>query len=894
MKKITLLFVLTLLFKTISISAQGDSLEVWRYMHMVSPDELTRALDTRAFIETDPPAGPARCISEFEPQAAVLIRYPFGIPMSFIAKLAEKDTLITIVSNSSNENYVRNQYTAAGINLSKCKFFIANTDSYWTRDYGPMFTMDANYNIGTVDFIYNRPRPNDDDIARTIAGFLNMPFYGMRVVHTGGNYMCDGYGVAASTTIVYTESQQYGITNAQVNQRMLAYLGIDRHYVLQDPNNTYIDHIDCWGKFLAVDKILIRSVPTTHPRYAALEAMAQYWANQTSSWGNKYKVYRVNTPGNEPYTNSLILNKRVFVPQMNNGNDAAALTVYQNAMPGYEIIGVYGVYSYPWENTDALHCRTHEIADKGYLYISHIPDFEPHEFSNTYSLSTTIKALSGRGFYNDSLRLYYRINNGEWNYSILNSQKNNIFSGDISVPLNALKVDYYFHAADSSGRSQHYPIVGEYDPFTFEIINENSILTLSETEFVFDEPDIKILTVSNVFINTATIESVNSESLIYSEIMPYPESEIFEYPLSLNPDESIVFKIQPLLLEKKGLRNTDYNIDSLKITTPDSIYYVVIKCSKNFLEESISELTLSDTEFVFDEPDFKILTVSNFSINSATIESVNSESLIYSEVTPYPESEIFEYPLSLNPDESIAFKIQPLLLGNKGLRDTDYNIDSLKITTLDSIYYVVIKCNITFLEEHKSELTLSETEFVFDEYQVKTLTVSNLTDYDATIESLNNYDLWYSFVEPEPEIFEYPFILKPQENITLRIEPRAVIKEGLRFDDYNIDILEITTSDSIYCVVIKCNPDFMVEISEIENESIAIYPNPFDETVNIVCGVEKALLCTIFDNAGRVITKLYPTENNSFTWNSVNISKGVYLVQINTNKGAITKKVVKK
>ena len=137
-------------------------------MHMVSPDEMNRKLDSKSFIETNPPIAPTRSIAEFEPQAAVLIRYPFGIPMDFIVKLAEKDTVITIVNSTSAENTVRNLYTNAGIDLSYCKFYIAPTDSYWTRDYGPMFTMDSSYNIGVVDFVYNRPRPNDDEIARTI------------------------------------------------------------------------------------------------------------------------------------------------------------------------------------------------------------------------------------------------------------------------------------------------------------------------------------------------------------------------------------------------------------------------------------------------------------------------------------------------------------------------------------------------------------------------------------------------------------------------------------------------------------------------------------------------------------------------------------------------------
>ena len=49
-----------------------------------------------------------------------------------------------------------------------------------------------------------------------------------------------------------------------------------------------------------------------------------------------------------------------------------ALNVYQEALPGYQIIGVEG-FSFNQElcflNTDALHCRTHEIPDDDMIFI---------------------------------------------------------------------------------------------------------------------------------------------------------------------------------------------------------------------------------------------------------------------------------------------------------------------------------------------------------------------------------------------------------------------------------------------------------------------------------------------------------------------------------------------
>jgi hypothetical protein len=111
------------------------------------------------------------------------------------------------------------------------------------------------------------------------------------------------------------------------------------------------------GKFLSPDKVLIGRVPETDDRYADYEAVAAAFAAATCAWGTPYRVYRVDTPGSSPYTpytNSLILNGKVYVPLTGHTLDAAAIAAYRQAMPGYEVLG----YAYSgWLNTDALHCR---------------------------------------------------------------------------------------------------------------------------------------------------------------------------------------------------------------------------------------------------------------------------------------------------------------------------------------------------------------------------------------------------------------------------------------------------------------------------------------------------------------------------------------------------------
>lgn len=48
---------------------------------------------------------------------------------------------------------------------------------------------------------------------------------------------------------------------------------------------------------------------------------------------------------------------------MNSSWDDDAIAVYEEAMPGYEILGFTGT----WQSTDALHCRVRGIPDTSYI-----------------------------------------------------------------------------------------------------------------------------------------------------------------------------------------------------------------------------------------------------------------------------------------------------------------------------------------------------------------------------------------------------------------------------------------------------------------------------------------------------------------------------------------------
>ncbi|RLD82803.1 MAG: hypothetical protein DRJ15_00415 [Bacteroidetes bacterium] len=467
MKKINLLVFIGIVM--LSASVRGQDIPVWKKMHYLSEEEMKLPNNNlKNFVPTDPPAHPVRMVAEYEQMQSVLVRYPFGIPTSLIIEMSQDCGVTTLVANSSQQNLVTSIYQSGGANMDNIDFIIAPTDSWWTRDYGPWFVIDGNGEFGVCDFPYNRPRPNDDEVPVEVAAHLGINLFGMSLEQTGGNWMCTGDAQASSTDLVWEENP--GLNHQDIQDMVDDYLGVEQYHVLPDPLGDYIKHVDCWGKFLGVNKVLIGQVLENDPRYDDFEYVADYFANTLSDWGMPYEVFRVYTPGyapNTPYTNSLILNKKVFVPVTGSTYDDDALAVYEAAMPGYEIHGIlYG----EWYNTDALHCRTKGIADIGMLHIDHFPLHGNIQLQDEYNITATITNYSGMPLYPDSLQVFYQVNGGAFESIVMAQSLGNQYSASIPYMEEGTLVGYYIHAADESGRSTNHPLIGAPDPHEFTVV----------------------------------------------------------------------------------------------------------------------------------------------------------------------------------------------------------------------------------------------------------------------------------------------------------------------------------------------------------------------------------------------------------------------------------------
>lgn len=484
---------------------------------------------------TDPPAFLPRSIAEFEPMSGALIRYPLGIPYSLVALMSEEVEVVTIVSSQSEKNQAISNYQSNGVNMNNTSFIIAPTNSIWTRDYGPWYIFDGNNEFGIIDFTYDRPRPLDNAIPGIFANENNINYYHMGLVHTGGDYMSTGMGIGASTNAVYSVNSS--LTPAQVDSIMELYLGIEAYHVVPNIHGG-LSHIDTWAKFLAPDKIMIREVNPSHQYYNLAEQAVAYFESQTSSYGTPFKVYRVYTPNNEPYTNALILNDRVYVPTTGSPNDDDAIAAYEAAMPGYS---VYGVYYDGWWSTDALHCRVREIADSEMLYIHHIPVLNDQQAHDNYELNARIIPMSGETLYADSVMVYYQVNGGDFSGILMAAEGDHWYSASIPQQDIGSEISYYIFAADASGRRENHPYIGAYDPHRFTISGP-----LEFTGFEIDDStygnDNGYFEPGETVALLVNYQNNGNEPLLNIEVAMTTESD---YINSITPDNSYIDQIGP-------------------------------------------------------------------------------------------------------------------------------------------------------------------------------------------------------------------------------------------------------------------------------------------------------------------------------------------------------------
>lgn len=417
----------------------------------LTPEERTRLHEIGATHRgTAPPPGPVRNCAEWEPVIGVLIRYPLGLPWDLIRDYADHTTVYCLVS-SSLESSAASNFTANGVDMSNVEFLVMGTNSIWTRDYGPWFVFDGNDELGISDHVYNRPRPLDDQVNWNLGPIFGVNVFGHDLLHTGGNYMTDGHGIAWSSDLVTEENDDLSVS--EIEAVMADYLGIHTYHVMPRISSSGIHHIDTWAKLLDEETVIVKEVSSGHPDYEECEETAQIFSTLTNCYGRPFDVMRVYCPsigGSNvaAYTNGIVLNDRMYVPVFNISADDEALATFEAAMPGYDIVG----YDGSWLTDDAIHCRGKGIMDPGMLYLDHDPIQGAVVGEGDVRVVAYVKSHADEGLDESSVELRWRIEGAPSFGSLAMTRVAVTDSFEVMLPEQSpfTTVEYYVTAADAS------------------------------------------------------------------------------------------------------------------------------------------------------------------------------------------------------------------------------------------------------------------------------------------------------------------------------------------------------------------------------------------------------------------------------------------------------------
>ena len=496
------LFLLLVIMTTGSVSAQ-ESHKMSDAERALLPSYNHSRGQLPGISSVTPPVSPVRTIGEWEELQALVLGWKSNQTiLREIVRAAKTETRVIIVyTTPDNPTSLTNYLAASGVDTVNVTFLNSPVNTVWSRDYGPWsaYTNDVDSLI-TIDWIYNRPRPQDDAVPIAIANLLGTPLYQTTtapwdLVHTGGNFMTDGFGTGFSSDLVLDENTTaggFGVnhTPAEVDTIMNRFMGINRYIRMNTLPYDVIHHIDMHIKLLDEETLLVGQYPTGIADGPQIEANLLYvTGNFNSVYGTPYKIVRIPMPDDNnlypnnggdyfTYTNSSFINKTVILPIYGIPEDSTAIRIYRENLPGYtitpincaSIIGALG----------ALHCITKEIGTNDPLLISHQNLPNTTDTLNSYTVSARIQHRSGISI----ATLYWRTDTLQpWQSVNMNPVGPTYYwNGAIPPQPAGTRIYYYISATSSSGKTQVRPMPAPAAYWKFDVTGTTAI-----NEIPFDD-----------------------------------------------------------------------------------------------------------------------------------------------------------------------------------------------------------------------------------------------------------------------------------------------------------------------------------------------------------------------------------------------------------------------
>lgn len=519
-----------------------------------------------------PPSNPVRTIGEWEELQGLVVAWKSYTTMirEIVRDAKQQCKVFLLYEPPDNVAGITSSLASVGVDTVNVQFVSIPLNSVWSRDYGPWsaYINDVDTLI-TIDWRYNRSnRPDDDAVPAGLSSVLNTPLYQTTtppwdLVHTGGNFMCDGFGTGFSSNLILADNSAsggFGVnhTVAEIDTIMSRFMGINRYIKMNTLPYDQIHHIDMHMKLLDEETLLMGEYPTGIADGPVIEANLQYvLTNYMSVYGTPYKIIRIPMPPDNglypsnggdyfTYTNSSFINNTILVPVYNIPQDTTALRIYREALPGYKVVGINSTASIG--ALGALHCITKEIATSDPLLISHQVLQNTSDTINDYNVIARIQHKSGVS----SAYIYYRTDTTQpYVQALMNvmAGQPNWWEGKIPTHSAGAKIYYYIQANAMSGKQQVRPMPAPAGYWKFEVLgttgSKEEIARL-EMKPVFPNPSKGITCIPFNLSGTekisALVVDINGRKVlnIYNGVLKQGEQKLFVNAALLNTGVYIV------------------------------------------------------------------------------------------------------------------------------------------------------------------------------------------------------------------------------------------------------------------------------------------------------------------------------------------------------------------
>ncbi len=479
-------------------------------------------LEINAQVINTPPANSGiRAMAEWEELQALNITWT-GFPaiLKQIVAAGRLETQVLIITDdlAGTEDYLMTANTGgpAFADLTNVTLIEGNYNTIWARDYSanPVYGAVVD-SLFMVDWIYNRPRPDDDASPELIANELSVPLYTTtatpyNLMNTGGNFMCDGFGTAFASELVMEENDgngDYNIaypnhTEAEIDEITQQFMGIDRYIKMPVLPYDGIHHIDMHMKLVNENTLLVAEYPDGVADGPQINANIEYvLANYNSMFDTPYNVVRIPSPpstsGAYPdnngayrtYTNAVFVNNTIIFPTYREEYDTTAYRIWSEVCPGYTLVGIdcdnsgNNIIS----QSGAIHCITHAVGVAEPLLISHEPLPDTYATTGTYSVSAYMNHKDGI----DNGILFYSINGDDtWQEVSMTNTAENTWTANIPAQTVGTIINYYIQGTATTGKVQVRPMPAPEGFWTFEVLGGVSVAEMQTPDFgrVFPNP----------------------------------------------------------------------------------------------------------------------------------------------------------------------------------------------------------------------------------------------------------------------------------------------------------------------------------------------------------------------------------------------------------------------